>query len=1711
MSSSCPPQLHLELPPNTTSFKRSFDQFGFDLESPLGPDGVGTSGNDGNDRNKRARSASPFSDDERSIGSSSSSTLASGSSSLNNGSTHESSLDAHLSPRLSVPHLSLNISRSSLEPPRLPTPVIQEIDMADYPLPDAEEAEEEEPAPPVAVSVQSDASQGEGNYRLSLERFNAFDAQIAVLRRSPAPSRSPTPPPVLPPLELLGEEVPISTNNISFLHPPAQPSPPLPHSLYHYGPPRNQRPRFRPNSRNEHPLGSPRRLSHQTNTQTIPSTGGSNGSSNAHDSPTYETWSRTTQASRLSRGDDLYRNDTPWPDWPSNAAETGDDDRDDEVEEEEEVEEVLEQPNAISVWNSPIPALAELRSPSPLFNHLDELDAQPPPPPPSARRQSHDSTPPTLPSIEDQILSLDFDPMRDVLNIFWSNDDSRPPRLAQRLHPRYQRISDDLPRRDRDRAEPTSPHPHERPSTPNSPFHPSAHTLPLPVSSGWLGRDGPWFIHSSEEEPGPSTSTRAAPGSTTNVTSAASTSHIGAGTSTGTGTSSIPAAIDAYVASQQVLNAALEGFDNVLRESEITLESYLRENNADNSGGGHGSTANAESTPSSLAGGSSIHVRSYSRAGRSPARRSSTGRTSAWRSTSGTVHDVDGDREWSRRTQRHSTPSAPWRLEMGRYLDDEHDWPMHDEASEMPVHRGDDAGDDAPSVGNDEDLRTLLARYSSSSRLRRPPRSPTPPPSPPGSLETLRSTAAALQAAVRDIAQLSSVDRSSPQPPHTSWYDPGPPRRHVDLPTNTSMLFNNPVPPPVPALSNHLQNAHSTDGAPSSRWSPSATRASLSNHPTSLVDRERERERRDRDRDLQRLRARLGTPSAPTSTLFSSSTLSNLRPRPYVSQSSTHAFSDQPLSSSSSSRASPAGESTADAVRRTERLRLIQMQRERIEARAAPPPVEPLSPWSSTLSSRINPRPRGFDAHPTLARHLPPDDNRQSRNEMTAERRSQMRARIFGHRPEQSPDRHQDREPPSRLEGTSILYDAAMDTLGYPHRLPSRNVTREPSPERSYPFPPSYRPVRRSVVDRLGESTSSGTLPNAEGSRSHLHHLARRYASLDDSGRDRPEFLPIPSLPSPGFEFEFPTAVSRAPSVSERSHVPSSSSRSGAVQPPPRRSPSPVYRRRFDWSPPRPSPTTSTTRDFDPDMFASGPFRNTMQSFYSSRSRDGRPTSIPQSSATTHLPRYVAPPPPSLPPLAFEEDHRHPSSSRSGGASEDFSSMHRNEPTESVPHLRAFLSRHPLPQTERSSSSLRMDDLLEDDILDRIAPQGNTTQPASAHPPLDDRSPLTGPPWMFEDDEAPSMRTSSVSGPRPPWRASHPPRVPPPEPRNSDLHNFLMRHPRMEAVRREASRRPLPSPTQGDEDGFTHAIDVLRHDGLSSSRSQDFINQYHREHRRDPRSLSTLTSPWGLLEEDEGNTSSRHTASSTEQAHAEPPTLPLSSMLPRRRRVHPGDPMFDYDDDDLDLTSPFGPRPMTRHYRGPGQAPVFPRRVGAFMRLGGAAMRRANRPLGDYMRDEDFNSDYESLLSLAATIGEVKSRSTPDDVINGLETGLYKDWQTPDSDHRCPICLDDYQPDDTLLKLPECSHWQHRECLQQWLKSASTCPVCRKTVVAPSSSQARTRRGLPGPPSSDAERRDGLGGGSGRGDDDGEANSSYLGFEGCSESMGNTVYSELEY
>ncbi|KAK8982062.1 hypothetical protein V6N11_037240 [Hibiscus sabdariffa] len=49
------------------------------------------------------------------------------------------------------------------------------------------------------------------------------------------------------------------------------------------------------------------------------------------------------------------------------------------------------------------------------------------------------------------------------------------------------------------------------------------------------------------------------------------------------------------------------------------------------------------------------------------------------------------------------------------------------------------------------------------------------------------------------------------------------------------------------------------------------------------------------------------------------------------------------------------------------------------------------------------------------------------------------------------------------------------------------------------------------------------------------------------------------------------------------------------------------------------------------------------------------------------------------------------------------------------------------------------------------------------------------------------------------------------------------------------------------------------------------------------------------------------------------------------------------------------------------------------------------------------------------------------------------------NDSTCPICLSEYLSQDTIRCIPECKHCFHVECIDEWLRVSSMCPVCRNS------------------------------------------------------------------
>lgn len=48
----------------------------------------------------------------------------------------------------------------------------------------------------------------------------------------------------------------------------------------------------------------------------------------------------------------------------------------------------------------------------------------------------------------------------------------------------------------------------------------------------------------------------------------------------------------------------------------------------------------------------------------------------------------------------------------------------------------------------------------------------------------------------------------------------------------------------------------------------------------------------------------------------------------------------------------------------------------------------------------------------------------------------------------------------------------------------------------------------------------------------------------------------------------------------------------------------------------------------------------------------------------------------------------------------------------------------------------------------------------------------------------------------------------------------------------------------------------------------------------------------------------------------------------------------------------------------------------------------------------------------------------------------------------CAICLSECHPKDILKILPECDHFFHAKCIDEWLRIKIECPVCRNSTFS---------------------------------------------------------------
>ncbi|PSN35680.1 hypothetical protein C0J52_21763 [Blattella germanica] len=108
----------------------------------------------------------------------------------------------------------------------------------------------------------------------------------------------------------------------------------------------------------------------------------------------------------------------------------------------------------------------------------------------------------------------------------------------------------------------------------------------------------------------------------------------------------------------------------------------------------------------------------------------------------------------------------------------------------------------------------------------------------------------------------------------------------------------------------------------------------------------------------------------------------------------------------------------------------------------------------------------------------------------------------------------------------------------------------------------------------------------------------------------------------------------------------------------------------------------------------------------------------------------------------------------------------------------------------------------------------------------------------------------------------------------------------------------------------------------------------------------------------------------------------------------------------------------------------------------------SNPPLSPYSQaelgspDSTETENYEALLNLAERLGEAKPRGLAKVEIEQLPSYKFNADSHHGDQTSCVVCMCDFEARQMLRVLP-CSHEFHAKCVDKWLKSNRTCPICR--------------------------------------------------------------------
>lgn len=107
-------------------------------------------------------------------------------------------------------------------------------------------------------------------------------------------------------------------------------------------------------------------------------------------------------------------------------------------------------------------------------------------------------------------------------------------------------------------------------------------------------------------------------------------------------------------------------------------------------------------------------------------------------------------------------------------------------------------------------------------------------------------------------------------------------------------------------------------------------------------------------------------------------------------------------------------------------------------------------------------------------------------------------------------------------------------------------------------------------------------------------------------------------------------------------------------------------------------------------------------------------------------------------------------------------------------------------------------------------------------------------------------------------------------------------------------------------------------------------------------------------------------------------------------------------------------------------------------------IRGRNSP--DLDQNEDFINENRG-PEFVHPIWFINSVGLQQSVIDSIAIFKYKRDDALTEGTECSVCLGEFEEDESLRLLPNCSHAFHTPCIDTWLRSHKNCPMCRAPVV----------------------------------------------------------------